>query len=483
VRRRLLFSFLSITLFVLIALGLPLGLSYANTEDRRLATDVQQDAFGFSQRAGALLDEGAVADAGDLQMVINRYARDRDARVVVSDADGRIIAASPGASSRVATAAMVLAQQGAEVRDRYDADGLGQAVGVAVPVLAGGQVQGAVLVEASRSATAVRIRNNWLLLGALGGAILLVVGLVSTLLARSFTKPLADLDRGAARLGDGDLAARVAVPDDPPELTGLARSFNATAERLETLVRSQQAFVADASHQLRTPLAALRLRLENLEAEQADGAEVGSDDIERSLAEVQRLSQLVDSLLVLTRAEADRRSPESIDLGAVVAARRDAWAAYAAEAGVRMDAEIPAIRVRSVPGRLEQVLDNLISNALDVAPAGSAIRVQVRKRGDVAEVQVRDGGPGIPAEQRARAFDRFWRGGAVRRDGGGFGLGLAIVRELVAADGGDVELADAPEGGLAVIFRLPLAGSPTVAPIETPGPAEAARVPTLSSTP
>jgi len=476
VRRRLLLSFLSITLFVLIALGLPLGLSYANTEDRRLATDVQQVAFGFSQRAGAIFDGGSVADAADLQMVVDAYARDGGARVVVADADGAVVAASPGAAARASTPAMVLALGGAEVRDRYRAAGLGESVGVAVPVLAGGQVQGAVLVEASRAATAQRIRNNWLLLGALGGAILLVVGLVSTLLARSFTKPLADLDRGAARLGEGDLAVRVAVPDDPPELTGLARSFNATAERLETLVRSQQAFVADASHQLRTPLAALRLRLENLEAEQADGEETRPEDIERSLAEVQRLSRLVDSLLVLTRAEADRRAPESIDLGRIVADRRDAWAAYAAEAGVRVEVEAPAILVRSVPGRLEQVLDNLISNALDVAPAGSAIRVQVLKRGEMAEVQVRDAGPGIPAEQRARAFDRFWRGGAVRRDGGGFGLGLAIVRELVAADGGDVALADAPEGGLAVVFRLPLAGPGPVAPLDAAPPSEADRL-------
>jgi len=94
----------------------------------------------------------------------------------------------------------------------------------------------------------------------------------------------------------------------------------------------------------------------------------------------------------------------------------------------------------------------------------------------MAEVQVRDAGPGIPAEQRARAFDRFWRGGAVRRDGGGFGLGLAIVRELVAADGGDVALADAPEGGLAVVFRLPLAGPGPVAPLDAAPPSEADRL-------
>jgi len=478
VRRRLLASYLSITLFVLIALGIPLGLSYANTEQRRLETDVGQDAFGFSQRAGVVFDEGTDAASADLDMVVTAYARDRDAYVVITDGRGEIVAASPGARRRASTPAMVLARQGTEVRDTYRDPDLGDTVGVALPVLAGGRVQGAVQVEVSRASTAARIRNNWLLLGALGGAILLVVLIVSTLLARSFTRPLAALDRGAARLGEGDLATRVEVPDDPPELAGLARSFNATAERLEALVRSQQAFVADASHQLRTPLAALRLRLENLEAERADGVESRPEDIERALAEVQRLSQLVDSLLVLTRAEADRRAPEAVDVGAVIADRRDAWSAFAAERGVFVEADAPPIHVRSVPGRIEQVLDNLLSNALEVAPVGSTIHVDARRAGTMAEVQVRDAGPGIPPEQRARAFDRFWRGGTARRDGGGFGLGLAIVRELVAADGGDVDLGDAPEGGLAVTFRLPLAHGVPAA--ETSPHSERRSVPVLS---
>lgn len=464
-RRRLLASYLSITFFVLLALGLPLGASYANTEHRRLENDVQQDAFGFSQRAGALVDEGGDAAAREkLDIIVDQYARDVGARVVVTDADGAVVAASSRGARSASTPAMLLAQRGIEVTDSYTDPVLGDTMGVAVPVLADGKVDGAVQVEMSKAATEQRIQRNWLLLAGLGGVIALVVLLVSTLLARSVTKPLADLDRGAARLGEGDLAVRVEVPDDPPELAGLARSFNSTAERLEALVRSQQAFVADASHQLRTPLAALRLRLENLEA---DGGEDGSEDVERSLAEVQRLSQLVDSLLVLTRAEAARRMPEPVDLGAVIADRTDAWAALAFERGVAIDAaldpEWPSVRVRSVPGRIEQVLDNLLSNALEVAPAGSSVRIAVHREPTDARIEVCDAGPGMTAEQRARAFDRFWRGGGARRDGGGFGLGLAIVRELINADGGSVTLDEAPEGGLVARFRLPLAISATPA--------------------
>jgi len=454
VRRRLLASYLSITLFVLIALGLPLGVSYANTEHRRLANDVQQDASAFVQRAGVLVDDDAAAARDKLDMVVDGFARDMDATVVITDAAGEVVVASPGSRTAASTPAMALAQRGVEVTDTFADPRLGSSLGVALPVVVGGQIEGAVLVARAKAPTEHRIQNNWLLLAALGGVIALVVLLVSTLLARSFTKPLVDLDRGAARLGEGDLAVRAEVPSDPPELSGLARSFNATAERLEALVKSHQAFVADASHQLRTPLAALRLRLENLEA---DGIDSRPEDIERALAEVHRLSQLVDSLLVLTRAEAARRMPEPIDLGAVVADRRDAWSAFAAERDVEIAADAPPIQVRSVPGRLEQVLDNLLSNALDVAPAGSSLHVDARRDGEEARLEVRDAGPGMTPEQRARAFDRFWRAGAARRDGGGFGLGLAIVRELVNADGGTVVLNDAPEGGLRVTITLPLA--------------------------
>ena len=160
------------------------------------------------------------------------------------------------------------------------------------------------------------------------------------------------------------------VPDDPPELSGLARSFNATAGRLEALLRSQQAFVADASHQLRTPLAALRLRLENLEAEGAHGE---ADDLERALTEVRRLSQLVDSLLLLARAEQAAPALVDLDLAALVEGRADAWFALAAERDVAIDADVPPIAVLG-----------------DAGPARA--------------------GPRQPPEQRARGRARRYRG-------------------------------------------------------------------------
>jgi two-component system OmpR family sensor kinase len=254
--------------------------------------------------------------------------------------------------------------------------------------------------------------------------------------------------------GDGDLAARVAVPDDPPELRRLARSFNATAERLGSLLRSQRGFVADASHQLRTPLAALRLRLENIEAE---GPRHRAEDLDGALAEAARLTELVESLLVLARAEDAPAPSVDVPLAPVIEARLDAWSAVADERAVRLEADVADVGVRSEPGRLEQVLDNLLSNALDAAPAGSVVRVGVRPVGERVTITVRDRGPGMTLEQQARAFDRFWRSPDARHSRSGFGLGLPIVRRLVLADGGDVLLGDGPDGGLTVTVSLPAA--------------------------
>ena len=454
-KRRLLISYLSITCFVLLALALPLGLSFRQGQERQLTSRARDEAFALALRADQPLAQG---ETGVLGPFVHQLAARTGDGIVVVDVDGRVLDAAgahqPAAgASTVGSADLDAARRGRGVTGRRAVDG-GDVLTVTVPILSGGATLGAVRVSSSLAEIDGAVVRNWLLLGGLAGVIALIVLLVSTLLAQSFTRPLAELDDAAARLGDGDLDARVPVPDDPPELRRLAGSFNATAERLASLLSSQRAFVADASHQLRTPLAALRLRLENVEA---DGPQHRPEDLEGALAEVRRLTALVESLLVLTRAEDAPGPTVDVSLQPLVEARLEAWGAVAAERGVQLDAAVGPVAVRSEPGRLEQVLDNLLSNALDVAPGGSVVRVSARAAGERVELTVRDAGPGMSAEQRARAFDRFWRSPSARRHGGGFGLGLPIVRRLVLADGGEVRLADAPEGGLAVVVSLPAA--------------------------
>jgi signal transduction histidine kinase len=462
VKRRLLFSYLSITAFVLLVLEIPLGVSYANSVERRLTSDLQHDAFSLAIRSQAPLDATAdgAAEAHTLRSLATRYQRSAGGRVVIVDAQGRSVADSdhsnPTGRDFSTRPEIQRALDGAEVSGTRSSRTLGtQLLYVALPVGSATGIQGAVRITYPASIVDDQIRHIWLLLAATGGVVLGIVFLASLLLAASMTKPLGDLEAAAVELGRGDLATRAEVPKGPAELTVLAESFNLTAGRLEQLVGAQRAFVADASHQLRTPLAAMRLRLENLEAGVHGAA---AEDLDGALAEVSRLSRLVDGLLVLARAEQSASAPAPVFVDEVIDGRCEAWDAFAAEKHVAVAASVDGAPVAlATPGRLEQVVDNLLNNALEVAPAGSEVRVVAGTRPDCVEIRVSDEGPGMSAEERARAFDRFWQSAPARRDGrpnGHFGLGLSIVRELVVGDGGEIALEPSPSGGLEVIVRL-----------------------------
>jgi signal transduction histidine kinase len=235
----------------------------------------------------------------------------------------------------------------------------------------------------------------------------------------------------------------------------LSDAFNTMAERLETLVRSHEEFVADASHQLRTPLQALRLRLENAEALSAGDARA---DLQSALAEVARLGRLVDGLLALARAERETAHTETVDVTEIVNGRRDAWEPLANERGIAMRTVLAVgpLRAIATPGHLDQMMDNLISNALDASPEGGAIELRAAKNGSWIEVHVVDQGEGMTPEQRQLAQDRFWRAPDSTR--GGTGLGLTITTRLAKLDGGDLDLRDADGHGVdaVVLLRPPL---------------------------
>jgi signal transduction histidine kinase len=277
-----------------------------------------------------------------------------------------------------------------------------------------------------------------------------VVALVGFALARSTTRPIRALEQATTAVARGRLEARAPTDRGPPELRRLAAAFNDMAARLGRLLDSQRAFVADASHQLRTPLTALRLRLENLEATMPPAA---AGDLRAAAAETGRLARLVDGLLALAHAEAAPNRREVVDLAAVVADRQTAWAPLAAEHDVELTVQPgPTAPVWAVPGAVEQVLDNLLENALRFAPVGSSVELAVRQAEGWVELHVTDQGPGMPAQQRERAFDRFWRGPVP--DSEGTGLGLAIVRQLLEASGGTAELHPNRDGGLDAVARL-----------------------------
>ena len=465
--RRLLLSYVSIIVLVLLLLEIPLGIALADAERRRLETDVQRDAFALVLRSEESVEKTSNGANPELQTLAEQYQKENEGRVVFVDAQGRGIADSDppsvvGGASAVGRSFRTRPEFRRALRgndvigERYSSTLGTDLLYAAVPIASGGVIQGAVRITYPLSFVNGRIHRIWLVLAAIGAVVLLVVFAVGIMLSRSLTRPIADLERGALALGRGELDTRVDLPAGPHELRALARSFNSTAARLEQLVDAQRGFVTDASHQLRTPLAALRLRLENLTDEVTPA---GSADLTGAADEVARLSLLVDGLLALARAEQHGSQPTAIDVREVVEARCDAWRDLAEEQEVRLEvstiAPANAARALTTPGRLEQVLDNLLNNALEVAPAGSAIELGVRRDGDDVRISVADAGPGMSAEQQAHAFDRFWR--AEQQDSTGFGLGLAIVRQLAVADGGNVVLGTSAGGGLEVTVSLPFA--------------------------
>ncbi|MEQ9093533.1 MAG: ATP-binding protein, partial [Miltoncostaeaceae bacterium] len=325
---------------------------------------------------------------------------------------------------------------------------------VAVPVAASGEVFGAVRVTYPGQEVAERARTYWLVLGGVALITLAAVGAIGLLVARWVARPLATLEQGADAVGRGDLTTRVPDAAGPPEVRALAARFNQMVSRLEELVGAQEAFVADASHQLRTPLTAMRLRIENLGA--SAGAS-GERDARAAVGEVDRLARLVDSLLALARADRRDAPLRHVDLSAALRERTDSWADLAAESGVRVEGAIaPGLRCLLADGVLEQVLDNLMDNAVRASPDGASVTVTADRREGRVELRVIDRGRGMSAEERGHAFDRFWRAPSAPAEAGS-GLGLAIVARLVEAAGGTVVLEETPGGGLTGLVVLPIA--------------------------
>ena len=317
----------------------------------------------------------------------------------------------------------------------------------------GGPVVGAVRIVYKTTDLTDRLWTIWGFRAGLGVAVLIVAAVIGAVVARRLTRPLRQLNDTASRFSDGDLAARSPVTG-PRETQTLARTLNQAGERLDTLIAAQRIFVADASHQLRTPLTALRLSLDNI----ADGVDDDfvKEDVEQATAEVVRMSRLVNGLLVLARAEAKVTVAEPLPLKEIVRERLDVWRPAADERGVTITLRGSAdgrLLVLTSPGQLEQVLDNVLSNALEVSPDGGTITVRVEPRGDEVTLSVCDEGPGMSDAEKSRAFDRFWRGQGLTGKSGS-GLGLAVVKQLVTDDGGTVSLTDSPGGGLCVTITL-----------------------------
>ena len=453
--RRLLFSYLSLTVVVLAMLEVPLGFVNARNERANLTAKVERDSVAVASLAESTLEhESSASNVPTLNRLGARYAADTGGRVVITDRQGVAIVDSGSSVARGRSFANRPEFRAALAGDVATGVRHSQTLGysflyVAVPVASGGTVLGAVRITYPTSRLDERVRRYWLVLAGIAAIALGVATLVGLRFARWIRHPLEGIEAAAAQAGAGDLSARASVPDGPSELRALALEFNDMVARVDGLVAAQRDFVADASHELRTPLTALRLRLENLDRHVTNDGRAG---VKAAAAEVERLSKLVDGLLALARTDAVTAHAEIVDLAALTTSRIDAWQP-ALERGVRLELESDDIALtRAGSDRLTQVLDNLIGNALRAAPDGTSVTITVCSHGSHTELIVRDGGPGMTAEEKARAFDRFWR---ANTSTSGSGLGLAITRRLLDLDGGTIELRDAPGTGLEAVVRLP----------------------------
>jgi signal transduction histidine kinase len=442
VARRIALVVIALVAVLLGVAAIPLGILTANQDQRDFRTDTLAAATTVSSIAEEFLGDHAAV----LQLTKSIAGlRRRGDVVAVYAADGRQVAGTrpfPGV-----TAAIVFAARRDRAPHVYPAT---ESLTAVVPVLsdAGGSWLGSVAVVRSTEPLDHRLMvlRDWL--AAVSAAALLAAALIATALARWVSRPLAALEAAARHLGDGDFASRAPSSAGPLEVRRLSAIFNRMAGRLEALVIGHQVMMADVSHQLRTPLAALRLRLDVLALQSPDQL---AEELAGAHDEVARLSRIVDGLLAVARAENVTASPVPVQVEAVIRDRALAWKPAADEKPVALSAPpTEPLTARMREGHLEQILDNLLANAIEAVPAGGHIALTAQQAGNRIRIVVADHGPGMSEQQRHAAFRRF-----VSAKPGGTGLGLAIVHRLATADGGTAELADTPGGGLTVIVDVP----------------------------
>src|SRR6478609_6308857 len=448
-----------LSLLAVVALAIPLALTLANSRTATLAAE-------RDRQLAALADAAAVPDT-PLQRLVDRYHQVYGEGLLVVDADEQAQASSglgvsdPG----VATAARntlvdAPASQWAPIMP-WDRRSLMATAGIRQD----GELVGAVVLAVDSAAARRDIARSWLWVAAGCLVVLMVAAIVARALTRWVLRPLNGLERAVAEMTEG-IAGPPADVAGPPELRHFTSAFNTMAQVVRASLDRQRRLVADASHQLRNPLAAVRLRADTLENYVA---EAGWPTYSSMTAELDRFENLLEQLLRLARAEQvsgsrkvglSTAAAESTDLADVIEERVAYWQPI-------LDGQDQQLVNRSThPGPaaqlarhdVEQLLDVALENAMRYAGQGTTVTVSTEQTAEAVELVVSDDGAGLPDEDLARAATRFWRR---QDDGAGTGLGLAIAAEIAAGHGGTITVDKAPEGGLLIRYRLPVATETT----------------------
>ncbi len=452
-------------LLAIVAFGVPLAINLSARVNAEVRTQARAQADLVAATAADVLAAGS---RPELATLARSGAASIRGRILITDARGTVLADSNGPAqigtsyaSRPEVRAALRGRQ-AQVQ-RYSRTLETTILATAAPIIHDGRPAGAVRVTQGVAAVQAAVRRAELGLGFIA-AIVLAVGLAAgIIIARQIAGPVQRLQRVARRVAGGDLKARAAL-EGSLEQRSLAGSFNEMTERISRLLDAQRQFVADASHQLRTPLTGLRLRLEEARAE------VGTDTAERDLAagiaEVDRLSATVDQLLVLSRAGERRLEGAWVDLDDVAATTVQRWSHYARERGITLEHRRASAAgvVWAARSDLERILDALMENAIHYSPAHTTVDVSSFP----GRIEVSDRGAGIADDERELVFERFRRGRAGRLGPPGSGLGLSMAREVARAWDGGIRISARDGGGTTVSVVLPTSARPEV-PEPSPG--------------
>jgi signal transduction histidine kinase len=476
--RRMLVVYASLLLLVLAALEIPLAVAVAARDTQTLFIDQLNDTARFASLAEPALRSGETAT---LHAELTRYDSLYGIAAAIVDQDGRVVVSSrPGLSL------------GGAARPRLRAALSGERSGieevvwpwrrapiiVAEPVGRGGEVVATAVTISPTGAVRARITTRWTELAAAGLAALLGFGLAAIPLTRWVLRPVRELDEVTGELSAGLWQARVPVTTGPTELRRLGEHFNTMAAAMSRVLEQQKSFVSYAGHQLRNPLAALRLRVENLAPHLPPA---GEPDLALAIDEATRLGRILDGILALVRAEGGNYRICVVDCGRVARERVTAWRRNSSGVRLRCRGATHAAAL-AVQGGVGQILDALIDNAVKFAGPDATVTVIVSRPHrppdapdePVVRIDIVDNGPGLPETDLAVATQRFWRSPA-HQNVDGTGLGLAIASALAEASGGVLLLMPARPHGVHARVVLPAAvgSSPEPAPVSpaawTPG--------------
>ncbi|MGW6395785.1 ATP-binding protein [Streptomyces sp. NPDC055103] len=459
-RTRLLPLLIILMAGVLLALGFPLAASLAASEQQRVVVDRLDDGARFAALAQFVsesspgTDERRTTLKGELASYHDVYG----IRAGIFYRDNRSMAAAPEdwivpyeGEGRRAFKEALLGRRSHDPPQVWPWQDQARLT-VASPVVRDGDVVAVVVTDSPTGQLRSRILRGWLLIFAGEAAAMLVAVGAAFRLTGWVLRPVRVLDSVTHDIATGRMNSRVAPTGGPPELRRLAQSFNEMADNVEDALEQQRAFVADASHQLRNPLAALLLRIELLAMELPED----NEEIASVRTEGKRLTQVLDDLLDLALAEHMAAELRLTDVGALAAERIASWRPVADDKGVLLTGECGAVTGWADPVALSSALDAVIDNALKFTPPGEEVMVTVSvpPGGESVDVVVADQGPGLTEEELGRVGDRFWRSGR-HQNIKGSGLGLSITRVLLTAGGGGITFAPNEPHGLRVTVTVP----------------------------